>query len=402
MNVKARLAVIATSAGIGSLGLAAGGTAGALAATQLSGTQAAAGLPLGILVAGSAVAAVLISRRTEHRGRASGLGLGYAIGATGALVVIISMLAADMALLLLGSFLLGAGNPAIFLTRYAGAAAVPARQRGRGLGLVFLATAVGAVIGPNLLGPTAIVATAVGLPELAGLYLLAIPAFGLAAALIHFAERGSPHGANADVEPGQGLRRAAMTLRPGARAGLAVLTAGNLVMVGVMAVAPVHLQLHGQELDVIGIIVGIHVLAMFAPAPLTGVLVDRLSPRPVIVAGAGLLLAAGISLAALDASRPEAMLIGLLLLGLGWNASVVGGSALLTEATAEHDRPALEGLGEIAMGLAAAIGTPLAGLGAGLGGFSIVAMIGALAAAILAAGALGAPGARRRIAAAGP
>jgi MFS family permease len=370
------LALIALSGGVGSLGLAAGGTAGALAGAQLAGTPAAAGLPLGILVAGSAVAAALIARRTEERGRASGLSLGYAIGAAGALVVILALSAANIVVLLLGSFLLGAGNPAIFLTRYAGATAARPDQRARGLGVVFFATAVGAVIGPNLLGPSADLAAALGQAPLAGLYIVAIPAFGVAAVLLHLVpgiESRSHIGNEEDV---RSHRQRIAALPSSSRAGLAVLTTANLVMVGVMAVAPVHLHLHGEALDHIGLIVGAHVLAMFGPAPLTGTLVDRLSPTPVVAGGAAILLASSILLATLDPTRPETLLLGVIVLGLGWNACVVGGSAMLTEAASDHDRPGLEGLGEIAMGLAAAVGTPAAGLAAGLGGLPLVATVG--------------------------
>ncbi len=381
------VALVAISAGIGSLGLAAGGTAGALAGAQLARTPAAAGIPLGVLVAGSAVAAIVIARHSRQRGRASGLSLGYAIGAVGALVVIIGVTAADFAVLLLGSFLLGAGNPAIFLTRYAGASAVPEDQRARGLGVVFFATAVGAVIGPNLLGPSARLATFLALPPLTGLYIVAIPAFGLAAVLLQLS-RGILIGSRAERRQDRGLRQIARMLPSSAHVGLAVLAASNLVMVGVMAVAPVHLHVHGQELNVIGLIVGAHVLAMFAPAPLTGMLVDRTSPRPVIAAGAALLIASALSLTMLEPSRPQTMAVALTVLGLGWNACVVGGSALLTEATSDDDRPAVEGLGEIAMGMAAAVGTPAAGLGAGIGGLPVVAIAGGSVAVLLVAGTL--------------
>ena len=55
------LLVLALATAIGSAGLAAGGTAGALLGAEIAGTEAAAGLPLGLLVVGQAAAALLVS-----------------------------------------------------------------------------------------------------------------------------------------------------------------------------------------------------------------------------------------------------------------------------------------------------------------------------------------------------
>jgi hypothetical protein len=70
------LALLAVTSAIGGSGLATGGTAGALLGAQLAGTNGAAGLPLGLLVLGSAASALLISRQTSRVGRGSSLGLG--------------------------------------------------------------------------------------------------------------------------------------------------------------------------------------------------------------------------------------------------------------------------------------------------------------------------------------
>ena len=69
---------------IGSTGLAAGGTAGALLGAQMTGTEAMAGLPLGLLVVGSAAAAILVSRTTSFMGWRRSLALGYVLGLLGA------------------------------------------------------------------------------------------------------------------------------------------------------------------------------------------------------------------------------------------------------------------------------------------------------------------------------
>jgi MFS family permease len=370
--------VLAAATAIGALGLAAGGSAGALLAEDITGNTALAGLPLGVLVAGSAVSALLISWRTGRAGRRAGLVLGYAIGTAGAALVIGAAVVDDLALLLAGSAALGAANAAIFLSRYAAAELGGETRRGRALGVVFFATAVGAVLSPNLLGPSGDLAEAVGLPGLAGLYLVALAAFVGAGFLL----AALP---SASLPAGEGRIVTRRELRAGlwsARVALVLLAVTNLVMVAVMAIAPIHMMEHGHGLDLVGVIVSIHVLCMFAPSPVTGWLADRAGSAIVAALGAGLMVAAGASGAVLDLSNSLEMTAMLALLGLGWNAGVVAGSTMLAASVPGHLRPQAEGIGEVAMGLAAGAGAPVAGLLVAYGDFTTLSI------AVLVGGAL--------------
>jgi hypothetical protein len=77
------------------------------------------------------------------------------------------------------------------------------------------------------------------------------------------------------------------------RMALLVLAVANLAMVGVMAVAPVHLHDHGAGMGTIGLMIGAHIAAMYLPSPVTGWLSDRIGARVVATVGALLLLAGG-------------------------------------------------------------------------------------------------------------
>jgi MFS family permease len=368
---------------LGALGLAAGGTAGALLAEHLTGSAAAAGLPLSLLVLGSGVGAVAVARIMRDHGRRAGLAAAYLAGAVGAALVVAAAAWRSWPLLLAGSLVLGGGNAAVMLARYA--AADLASRRGRAISTVVTAASVGAIAGPNLLGPAGVLAREVGLPAPTGLFLLAVPAFlGAALVLVAFLRpdplqvaRGQALSAEEPAAADDRGELAALLGDRQVRLSLLVLAVANLAMVGVMAVAPVHLHDHGAGMGTIGLMIGAHIAAMYLPSPVTGWLSDRIGAREVATVGALLLLAAGAVAAMAGAGRPGIM-GALLLLGVGWNAGLIGGSALLRNAQVSPSlRTRAEGLGELGMGAAAAVGGSGAGLLLAGGGFGLLGLVAA-------------------------
>lgn len=351
MRLTSDLLRFAAATGLASIGLAAGGTGGALLATELAGNESVAGLPFGAVVAGSAAGAALVGRLTRRFGRGRALALGYGIGVLGAAVVIAGAVGGQLPVVLAGSLLLGPANASVFLTRYAGADLAGPTRRGSGLGAILFATSLGAVLAPNLLGPSGALAETVGLSRYAGLYVVALGAFGLGAVIL------------APVRPGRApALRLATPISRSARIGMVVLGAANLAMVGIMAVAPVHLTSHGHDLGFVGVAISIHVAGMLAPSPITGWLSDRIGPGPVAAGGGILMLAAGTWGAVAEPSSAGHATGFLLTLGLGWNLAVVAGSAMITADLETEARPRIEAAGEVTMGLAAAVGATGAGV----------------------------------------
>jgi predicted MFS family arabinose efflux permease len=259
-------------------------------------------------------------------------------------------------------------------------------QRGRAIGLVVFATTFGAVAGPNLLEPSGQAAVALGLPALTGLLLCSAAAFSLGALVLvlflrpdplQIATALEPRGAPDRYEPPRvPLRR--LLAPPAAVTGLATIVTANFVMVAVMAMAPVHMDHEGHSLRFVGLVVSLHIAGMFAPAPVTGWLADRLGPVPVAASGTALLVVAG----ALAASAGHGA-ITFALLGAGWNANLVAGSTLLASAVPIAQRPRAEAAGELSMGIAAATATAMAGPMVALAGYAALAVAGAAAAAAL-------------------
>jgi MFS family permease len=370
-----------------------GAAAGALLALDITGSDALASLPLALLVVGSASTVVPISALSRRAGRRTGLATALAIATVGAAGVVVAGELDSFALLLAASLLFGAGNTAVMLARYAAVDLSTSDERGRAIGRVVFATTFGAVAGPNLMEPAGRVATSLGLPELTGLFLTSIVAFALSGLVLTVFLRPDPLKVAAGIDEATGpledrVAAPAVPLREllspsAAVTGLTTVVVANFVMVAVMAMAPVHMHDHGHGLQFVGLVISLHIAGMFAPAPLTGWLTDRLGPLPVAGGGAALLIVAGV-LSAASGAEASTFAVGLALLGIGWNASLIAGSALLASAVPVVQRPRVEGAGELSMGVAAASATAIAGPVVGIAGYAALAAAGAVAAATLA------------------
>jgi MFS family permease len=365
---------------LGGLAQSLGGSAAALLARDLGGSDAMAGLPQAVLVVGSAVAALAMSALTRRFGRGRVLAAGLAVATVGGIGVVLAAPAGSLLGLLAGTLLLGAGTAAVMLARYAAADGAPEGARARAMATVLVATTVGAVAGPNLLVPSEVLGRALGLPGLAGAYVVAAACFAVAAGLLL---RLPQHPQVIEPEPDAAA--------PGGTAvvGLAVLALSNLVMVGVMTMGPVHLHHLGVGLGAIGLVQSLHIAGMFAPAPLSGWLADRWGPAPT-TALAGAVLVGAALLAAVAAGSPTGLGVALVLLGVGWNLGLVAGSTVLTMGVPAADRPRREGWGEVAMGVAAAGGGAASGAVVSGGGYGLLASGGAAVAALVVAAAWGA------------
>lgn len=385
------LRVLLVSQVLAGAGLAAGVTVGALLAEDMLGSTGSAGLPVGLLTLGSAIAAVAVGRMSQRRGRRLGLASGYLVGAIGGAGIVAAAASDSVPLLLISLVLYGAGTATNLQARYAGADLAPADRRGRAVSTVLVATTLGAVIGPNLVEVTGDVATSVGVRALAGPFMLATVAYALAAVavlvllrpdpLLVARERAASEPVVVSADRSAGQKQVA-SIRLGATA--MILT--QLVMIAVMTMTPVHMRDHGHSVGEAGFVISIHVAAMFLPSPITGQLVDRIGRRPMIAAAGVTLLSAGLLAAAAPPDSMVLLTIALALLGLGWNFGLVGGTALLTDAVPLEERAQTQGLVDVGVALSGATGGIASGFVVAGTSFATLSLIGgALSLALLPA-----------------
>ncbi|MGV9935571.1 MFS transporter [Streptomyces olivaceoviridis] len=370
-------------------GLAAGVTVGALLAQDMLGSTGLAGLLSALSITGSALAAAIVGRISQARGRRSGLAAGYLAGAIGSAGVIAASVAGSSVLLFVAMFVYGAGTATNLLARYAGADLAAPEHRARALSTVLTATTLGGVVGPNLVAPAGNLAHALGIPRLAGLFLLSSAAYATAALVLAIwlrpdplllartleAERTAETFARSD-DPGSRARPAAGRRRAGVLLGALVMALTQLVMVAIMTMTPVHMHHHGHSAAASGLVIAIHIGAMYLPAPLSGWLVDRYGPLPVAAGAALVLLTAGIVAANAPDSSAAVFAMALALLGVGWSLGLVSGTAIITDAVPLATRARTQGLVDVSVSAAGAMGGMASGLVVTAVGYPLLAVGG--------------------------
>lgn len=380
--------VLASAQVLGGIGTGAVAAVGALLAADLA-SEAFSGLSSAGSVVGSALIAMPVARVMQERGRRPGLQLAYLTGIIGTIIVILGAVLSFFPIALIGVILTGGGMAAGLQLRYSATDLATPQHRGRALATVVWATTVGSVLGPNLADPMGRLAESIGVPELAGPYILTGFVFLAAGALITVLLRPDPLLVARDIRIAAGtldatiarvrrpIREVFAQIRsiPAALLGLVSVVVGHAVMVSMMSMTPVHLQHDGASLRVVGVIISAHITGMYVASPLVGIGVDRYGRRPMMLVGAFILLLACAFAGTATGHDTTQLGIGLTLLGLGWSCTLIAGSTLLTESIPIEDRPEAQGTTDLLMGVAGASAGVLSGLVVGLGSYGLLAII---------------------------
>ena len=381
------VATLVAGVALGSTGHIAAVTVATIVATQIAGGMTAwSGAPGATVVLGAAAGAVGLSAVMVRRGRRFGLALGYVVSVIGALMATVAIVGSSLALLLVGTVLIGFGNASNQLSRYAAADLAPPDRRASAIGVVVWGATVGAVVGPNLVAPAGKVALALGLPELSGAYLVPILFVG-AAALLSFtllrpdpyelADASSRHDGEGAGNASTAVSVASVLARPNVPVAIVALVAGQFVMVLIMTMTPLHMAGHGHDLTAVGIVISGHTFGMFGLSPISGRLTDRYGSVPVILAGLQTVAVASILAAVAPPDGGALLFVALFLLGFGWNLGYVAGSALLTTGLSLAERTRVQGLTDGLIWSSAAVASLGSGIVLAYAGYAILGLLGA-------------------------
>jgi len=419
-------AVLVTGQILGGLGVATAVTLAAVLAKEVSGSEAMSGLAATSSVVGTALLSLPLASLMVARGRRAGLTVAYLIGAAGGAVVVIGAVVNSFPLLLLGMTAFGASSSANLQARYAAADLAEPGQRARAISFVVWATTIGAVLGPNIAAPAGRSVAGLGIPATAGAFVWGSAVFLVTAVLMHLLLRPDPlltaralaaadecdadgtdgeeaggpdDSAKENSAGGTGGRNsrtkskdrslraglAAVAASPRARLALVTIAVSHTAMVSIMVMTPVDLGHHGAGIQLIGLVISAHIVGMYAFSPLMGWLADRFGRLGVILLAIALLSCAA-ALAGTANGHHAQSAAGLFLLGLGWSAGLVSGSALLTDSVPQPARASVQGVSDLIMNAAAGAGGALAGLvvsQAGYGWLSALAAVLLLPAAVM-------------------
>jgi len=388
---KRVLFVVSLSQIFGGAGLAAGITVGALLAQQMLGTDSLAGLPSALFTLGSAGAAFIVGRLSQRYGRRIGLTTGFITGGLGAIGVVIAALINSVFLLFAALLVYGAGTATNLQARYAGTDLANNKQRATAISTTMVMTTFGAVAGPNLVDVMGKFALSIGIPSLAGPFLLSAIAFILAGLVLFIMLRPDPLLLATSIEAhqhqivsGKALHQASPSMnKKGILVGAVVMILTQIVMVAIMTMTPIHMQHHGHSLSAVGIVIGFHVGAMYLPSLVTGILVDKIGRTAMSIAAGVILLFAGLLAAYAPSDSMFMLIVALSLLGIGWNFGLISGTAQIVDATEPSTRAKIQGTIDVFIALAGASGGALSGMIVANSSYATLSLTGGLLSLLL-------------------
>jgi MFS family permease len=360
------LTVAQIGAGVGTAGTVA---AGSLLVASITGSEELAGLAQTFSVLGAAALAIPLARLTSSGGRRRALSIGYAAGVVGSIFAILGGVNSNIYLMLTGSFLVGSASASAYQARFAAIDLVEEAHRAKQLSYVVWGSTVGAVTGPNLMSPAGDLAEKLNLPRLTGPYLISAFTLTFAALLIYLFLKPDPYltalGDGKSYSGGKKHVKEALSHiwhKPIALFAILSIAIGHVAMVSVMVMTPVHMAHVDVSLRIIGLVISVHVIGMYAFSPIVGSFSDRVGKVKTIQIGLGILLLSCFVSGTAAADDVSRLGMGLFLLGLGWSFTLIAGSALLSSSVDPTLKTSSQGASDLVMNLAGAGGGAIAGV----------------------------------------
>ncbi|MEH7348440.1 MFS transporter [Gottfriedia acidiceleris] len=391
MLYKRTLLMVSISQIFGGAGLAAGVTVGALLAQQMLGTDAFTGLPASLFTLGSAGAALIVGRLSQKFGRRIGLAAGFFTGGLGAIGVVIAAMTNSIILLFASLLIYGAGTATNLQARYAGTDLANNKQRAKAISIAMVSTTFGAVAGPNLIGPMGKFATSIGVPALAGPFILSATAFILAGLFLFVMLNPDPlimakmieSNKTKQVNVENSSHVESIKNKRGIAVGAATMVLTQIVMVAIMTMTPIHMEHHGHGLNEVGIVIAFHIGSMYLPSLITGILVDKVGRTAMSIASGATLLLAGLTAALAPSDSMILLVVALSLLGLGWNFGLISGTAQIVDSTDSSTRAKTQGTVDVLIALAGASGGALSGMIVANSSYATLSLAGGILSLIL-------------------
>ena len=313
---------------------------GGLSGFALAPDPALATLPVALNVVGLGLCTYPAASIMRRIGRRAGFVLGSVVAGLSAIAAALAIMAASFAGLCIACAVLGANQAFVHQYRFAAAENVASSRVSQAVSLLLFVSLVSAFAGPELgRHGRDWVADA---PFAGAFFGLALVHFLAAALLAGYRDAG----ATRDAIEGSERPLSGILAQPAYVVAVAAAASSYAVMTMMMTGAPISMHaMNGFGLDVTAWAIEAHVVAMFLPSVITGVLVARLGVYRIMGAGVAILAAA--ATAAWVGQSTAHYVAGLILLGVGWNFLFTAGSTLITTTYRHAERFKAQGLNDL-------------------------------------------------------
>jgi MFS family permease len=329
---------------------------GSIIGAQLAPSPQWATAPIALMVIGTAMAVIPVTRCMARIGRKYTLTLFLLLGVVACFVATQALASSSFVLLCTAGFLLGCTQAALQQLRFAAMESVPAAKAPTAASLIMCAGIVSAFLGPEL----ALWGKDLSVVEYRGSFWLgALFFFGAGVCLMFYrAPVVQPVDNNPQI---RGRTLAQLTHNRTLILAVASGAIAFIVMSFVMTATPISMHIHhGHSLEDTKFVLQSHIAAMYLPSLLSVWLLRFLGVRGLMLAGLGcygLMIIIGLI---------NVEVIGfwgqLVMLGIGWNFLFISGTTLLPETYEESEKFRVQGLNDATVFSTQAVASMSAGV----------------------------------------
>ena len=294
-------------------------------------------LPLALQFVAMALTTIPASLYMGRFGRKVGFFTGASIGACGGALGAYAIMQGDFVLFCIASLLTGSFNGFCHYFRFAAADVSTDAFRSKAISYVLAGSIVAALLGPTLARNTADLMSV----QFAGVYLALIVVYLLVACIVSFIDIPRP---TVEQRKAGGRPLSNIARQPKFIIAVCAATFGYLVMSFLMTVTPIAMGVCGFTFSDSSYVIQAHILGMYAPAFVTGHLINRFGVNNILIAGS-VLCGASIVIH-LSGIGFMNFLFGLVLVGVGWNFLFTGGTTLLTQTYTPAEKAKVQGLND--------------------------------------------------------
>jgi MFS family permease len=309
-----------------------------LAGYALAPDKALATLPVTMYFVGSTLAAMPMSLLMKRAGRRAGFTIGAVFAILGSVLSAWGVYASAFWLLCAGVLVLGGYFAAAQYYRFAAADSVAADFKSQAISLVLAGGIVGGFLGPET---SKLTNDAVAGHAYAGAYLSLVVFAVLSILLLRWLD--------IPALPAADRKDAGRPMTEIARQGVFIVA----VLCGMISYGVMNLLMTATPLAMMdahhpfgdaAFVIQWHMVAMFAPSLITGMVIQRVGLLAVMLVGVALnIVCVVIALSGMDVMH---FWFALVLLGTGWNFLFVGATTLLTESHTPAERAKVQGIND--------------------------------------------------------